>query len=135
MPPQLPGELATEAELLAQSFYRLSQAVDDFRLNNWDVLKGEDRSRLKAQAQALATRAHELTAAVMGAILRRIQPDLPAIKQATSDARNALNDLSDVRKGISIVDAAVALVGAIAAGDFTSIVGNVEGLRLAVTSG
>ena len=122
-----------QAEKLAQIFFALSNSVNDFRLDNFGALPPDKQRQLKDQSQALALRAQQCTADALGAILQTIQPHLPSIKQATQDATDALTHLNDVAKGIAIADAAVALVGSIAAGDIASIGGNVQNLIQAIS--
>jgi len=124
-----------QAEELARIFFALSNAVNDFRLrpDNFNALAPGQQRQLKDQAQALAMRGQQFTADALGAILQAIQPHLQGIKQATQDATDALAHLDDVEKGIAIVDAAVALVGSIAARDVGSIGDNVQHLIQAIS--
>jgi hypothetical protein len=128
----MPIDPVKQAEELARIFFSLSDAVDDFRLRNFSALTPAMQQQLKDQAQALDTRGQQFAAAALGAILQGIQPHLQNIKQATQDAQDALAHLKDVVKGIAIVNAAVALVGSIAAGNLASIGDNVQGLFEAI---
>jgi len=123
-----------QAEELAQIFFALSNAVNDFRLrpDNFNALSDARQQRLKDQAQALTLRGQQCTAEALSAILHDIQPHMASIKQATQDAKDALDHLNDVEKAITIVDAAVALVGSIMTGDVSSIGDNVQGLLQAL---
>jgi HEAT repeat protein len=123
-----------QAEELAQIFFGLSNAVNDFRLrpDNFNALSDARQQQLKDQAQALTLRGQQCTAEALGAILQDIQPHLASIKQATQDAKDALAHLNDVEKAITIVDAAVALVGSIMTGDMGSVGDNVQGLLQAL---
>jgi hypothetical protein len=124
-----------QAEDLAQIFFTLSNAVNDFRLrpDNFNALPPDKQQRLKDQVQALAMRGQQYTADALGAILQAIQPHLQDIKQATKDAKDALAHLNNVEKGIAIVDAAVALVRSIVDGDMGSIGDNVQNLIQAIS--
>jgi hypothetical protein len=128
----MPIDPVKQAEELAQIFFNLSNAVDDFRLGNFNALSPTEQQRLKDQAQALDTRGQQYTADALGAILQGIQPHLQNIKQATQSAQDALAHLNNVVKAITIVDAAVALVGSIVTGDLGSIGDNVQGLFQAI---
>ena len=129
----MPIDPVKQAEELAQIFFGLSNATDDFRLHNFNALSTARQQQLKEQAQALDTRGQQCTADALGAILQGIQPHLANIKQATKDAQDALARLNDVVKGLAIVDAAVALVGSIMAGDIGSIADNVQNLFEAIS--
>jgi hypothetical protein len=113
---------------LAQTFFQLSNAVDEFRLHNWHALSDEQRQRLKEQAQALETRAQDLTADALCSILQEIQPHLQNIKKATGSAQDSLTRLKDVVKVMSIVDATVALVASIASCDVAAVGADVQNL-------
>src|ERR1017187_1626046 len=127
----MPIDPVKQAEELAQIFFNLSNAVDDFRLRNFNALSPTEQQRLKDQAQALDTRGQQYTADASGAILQGIQPHLQNIKQATQSAQDALAHLNNVVKAITIVDAAV-LVGSIVTGDLGSIGDNVQCLFQAI---
>jgi hypothetical protein len=128
-----PIDPVKQAEELAQIFYNLSHAVDDFRLANYATLPSADQARLKDQAQALTTRAQQCTADALSAIRQSIQPHLANIKQAAQSAQDALARLNDIAKGIAIVDSAVALVGSIVSGNPASIGDAVQGLCQAIS--
>ena len=129
----MPIDPVKQAEELARIFFTLSNAVDDFRLDNYDALPPDKQRQLKDQAQALAMRAQQYTADALGAILQAIQPHLQDIKQATQGAKEALAHLNNLEKGIAIVDAAVALARSIADGDIGSIGDNVQHLIQAIS--
>lgn len=130
----MPIDPVKQAENLAQIFFSLSNAVNDFRLDpdNFNALSPARQKQLKDQVQALTMRAEQCTADALSAILQGIQPHLQNIKQATQDAKNALAHLKDVEKGIAIANAAVALVRSIAEGDLASVGDNVQGLFQAI---
>lgn len=130
----MPVDLAKEAEGLAQTFYSLSDAVDDFWQRQYGALSPAQVQQLKNEAQALARRGHEFSADALGAILHELLPRLSNIKKATEDAKDALAHLDDVAKALAIVDSAVALVTSLATGDLPSIGDKVDGLAQAITS-
>lgn len=123
-----------QAEQLQQIFFGLSNAANAFRLDpaNFNALTSDQQQRLKNQALALTLRAEQCTADTLAAILAGITPHLQAIKQTTTDAKNALAGLKDVVKGLAIVDAAVALAASIMTGDIGSIGTGVETLADAI---
>src|ERR1039457_6111728 len=128
----MPIDPVKQAEELARIFFDRSNAVDAFRLSNYGALSPTEQQKLKDQAQALDTRGQQYTADALGAILQGIQPHLQNIKQATQSAQDALAHLNNMVKAITIVDAAVALVGSIVTGDLGSIGDNVQGLFQAI---
>jgi hypothetical protein len=130
----MPTDPVQQAEELAQTFFNLSNAVDDFRLRNFGALSPAKQQQLKEQAQALATHGQQCTADALGAILLGLQPHLKNIKQATKDAQDALAHLDDVVKAIALADAVVALVGSISAGDLGSIGDRVQGVFEAISA-
>ena len=117
-----PIDPAAEAGQLADLFNGLSQALDDFRLDDHNPpIPGDQLARLKDEAQALEDRAHYFTAQAIGATLQSIQPNLANIKAVTTQAKNQLGVLNDVSKVISIATSALSLATAIAAGNPGSI--------------
>jgi Fic family protein len=123
-----------QAEALAQAFFSLSNSVDEFRLRNYGALSAAQQQQLKDLAQVLDMRAQQCTADALAAILQGIQPHLRNIQQAIQGAQDALGRLNDVVKGLTIVDAAVALVGAVMTGDLGSVGDNLGGLVQAIQS-
>ena len=122
-------DLAAEAGRLADLFAGLSQALDEFRLDDHDPpLTAEERRIIKERAQALESLAHYFTSASIGAILQSFQPNLANIKQITVDAKDQVALLEDVAKVISIASSAVSLGTAIASGDPAAIVAAAGGL-------
>lgn len=126
---------AVEAGRLADLFNELSQAVDDFRLDDHvPPIPASQLTRLKDEAQALEDRAHHFTAEAIGATLQTIQPDLANIKAVTAQATEQLGVLNDVAKIISIVTSALSLGTAIAAGNPLSIAAAAEALSQTLAS-
>jgi hypothetical protein len=119
---------AAAAGDLADLFNSLSDAVDNFRINNSSTLSVADKSRLKDEAQGLTDRAHYFTAEAIGATLQSIQSDLANIKTVTGQAAAALKTLNNVSKAIAIATSAVALGAAIAAGNPATIASAAQGL-------
>jgi ABC-type transporter Mla subunit MlaD len=124
-----PFDQAAEANALANRFYELSDAVDDFRLAPRDPRLDDLRAgRLKDEAQALENRAHYFTAKAIGATLDAIQAELGDIKTLTKQVKQQVEALDDVDKVINIVTSALSLGTAIAAGDPGSIASAVKAL-------
>jgi hypothetical protein len=128
----MPIDAAKQAEGLAQIFFNLSDAVDDFWQRNYADLSADQAREFKVQAQALASQGQRCSAQALAAILQDIQPHLADIKQAAQDAQNALARLNDIAKAAAIVDSAVALGHSVCTGDLGSIANNVQGLCQAV---
>jgi len=117
----MPVDPVKEAEGLQQTFYNLSDAVDDFWQCKYAALAPAQVQQLKTEAQVLALKGHGFTADALGAILQDLLPHLSNIKKATQDAKDALAHLNDVAKAIAVVDSAVALATSIATGDVASV--------------
>ena len=114
---------AAEAGQMADLFNNLSQALDDYRLDDHvSPIPADQLARLKDEAQSLEDRAHYFTAQAIGATLQSIQSDLVNIKSVTAQAREQVGRLNDVSKVISIATSALSLGTAIAAGNPVSIV-------------
>ena len=124
----MPLDPVKEAAQMAQTFFTLSKAVDDFRLDNYRRLSPTKRKQLKTQSDSLETRGQQYTADAMAAVLTQIAPHLPNIKQSTKDAVNALTNLNDIVKGLAIADAVLELVGDIVAPNIGSIASDITGL-------
>jgi hypothetical protein len=123
---------AQDATDLAQLFFALSDAIDQFRLNNFNDLSAAEQQDLKDKAQASANLAQQFNAQALGAILQSIQPNLGNIKQGVQSANGALTHLKDVAKGLAIISAGIALAGSIASGNLTAIGTNVQSLITAI---
>ena len=121
---------ATEANNLANGFYALSQATDDFRFAARNPpLTDAQAALLKDESQALDDRAHYFTAEAIGATLQIIQEDLSNIKVLTAQAKQQVQNLNDVDKVIKIVTSALSLGTAIAAGNVPSILSAAQALE------
>jgi hypothetical protein len=127
----LPAQIdpAVEAGQLADLFNNLSQALDDYRLDDHvSPIPADQLARLKDEAQSLEDRAHYFTAQAIGATLQSIQSDLVKIKGVTAQAKDQVSKLNDVSKVISIATSALSLGTAIAAGNPVSIVAAADAL-------
>jgi hypothetical protein len=121
-PSTTPIDPAAEAGELADLFNCVSQALDDFRLDDHvPPLTTDQMARLKDEAQALENRAHHFTAEAIGATLQSIQSDLAKIKSETAEANARLRVLKDASKVIAIATSALSPGTAIAAGNPMSI--------------
>jgi hypothetical protein len=120
---------ATEADNLANIFFSLSQAVDNFRFAPRNPpLTDVQASRLKDESQALDDRAHHFTAEAIGATLQSIQGNLVDIKSLTAKVKQQVQNLNEVDKVITIVTSALSLGTAIAAGNVPNIMSAAQAL-------
>lgn len=128
-----PIDPVAEANNLANSFYALSQAVDNFRFATKNSpLTDIQAGQLKDESQALDNRAHYFTAQAIGATLQAIQSDLANIKTLTAQAQQQVQNLNDVDKVIKIATSVLSLGAAIAAGNVACILSNAEALAGAI---
>jgi hypothetical protein len=124
---------ATETDNLANIFFSLSQAVDNFRFAPRNPpLTDAQASRLKDESQALDDRAHHFTAEAIGATLQSIQGNLTNIKSLTANVKHQVQNLNDVDKVIKIVTSALTLGTAIAAGNVPTILSATQALAGAI---
>ena len=131
----VPIDPAVAAGQLADLFNSLSQALDDFRLEDHvPPISADQSARLKDEAQALEDRAHYFTAQAIRATLESIQSDLANIKAVTAEAKAQLEVLNDASKAISIAASALSLGTAIAAGNPASIAAAANALAQTLAS-
>lgn len=124
---------AAESAAIAESFFRLSQAVEQFRINAAGLSEA-DKERLDAESQMLEIRANFFNAQSIGATLQSLQPSLENLKKVTADAKTSLEKLKSIENVIAIATAGVALGAAIAAGDVGSVGGALTTLGQALTN-
>jgi hypothetical protein len=124
-----PIDPIAESYNLANIFYALSQAVDNFRFATRNPpLTGFQAQQLKLRSQDLDNQAHLFTAEAIGATLQAIQADLANIKTLTAQAQQQVQNLNAVDKVVKIVTSVLSLGTAIAAGNVASVLASAQAL-------
>jgi hypothetical protein len=113
----MPELTEDQARALADEFLKASEAVSDYRSQAGQRLSSDDVLALKSLEHKLANQSDDLTAVAIKLTLQDLQQTVAQIVKITSQAREAIATLNDVRRAISIAANLVALGEAIAAGN------------------
>ena len=123
-----------EAFLLAKSFRDLSVSLGDYRFENWGQLTDKQRKAIEDAEWSLLNASADIRTVAVGLVLDETQLSYENLQQTTSDAKQAVGFLENVRKVIGIAAAAVSLAGAVISLDFGAIVKTAKGLYDAITT-
>ena len=123
-----------EAFLLAKSFRDLSVSLGDYRFENWDQLTDKQRKAIEDAEWSLLNASADIRTVAVGLVLDETQLSYENLQQTTSDAKQAVGFLENVRKVIGIAAAAVSLAGAVISLDYGAIVKTAKGLYDAITT-
>jgi hypothetical protein len=125
---------AEEAFLLSKSFRDLSVSLGDYRFENWHRLTEKQRKAIEDAEWSLMNASADIRTVAVGLVLDETQLSYEKLLKTTSDAKNAVGFLENVRKVIGIAAAAVSLAGAVVSLDFGAIVKTTKGLYDAITT-
>ena len=125
---------AQEAFLLAKSFRDLSVSLGDYRFENWGRLTDKQRKTIEDAEWSLLNASADIRTAAVGLVMDETQLSYENLQQTTSDAKNAVGLLENIRKVIKVAGAAVSLAGAVVSLDFGAIVTTAKGLYDAITT-
>jgi hypothetical protein len=120
---------------LAKQFRAMSQALGDYRLDQWTQLSPAQRQQLEDAEWSLLSNASDIRTRAVGLVLDESAISFAALQESTSKARKAVQKLAKVHKVIKIAIAAVGLAAAVMARDPGAIASNAAALVDAATAG
>lgn len=110
---------ADDAKELAQCFRDLSVSLGNFRLNNWGNLSSKERTTIESKEWTLLNYSSDFITEAVGLILDDAEGSLKNIKQATSKAKGAIENIKIAKSIINIATSVIGLGGAIGAATAT----------------
>ena len=119
---------------LSESIRGIAVALGDYRFKTWDSLSPKDRQALEDAEWSLLDASSNIRTQAVGLVLDETQTSVAKLKATTAKARKAIKTINDVKKGIAIAAATIALAGAIASKDPGAIAKAAKGLYDAATA-
>lgn len=119
---------------LARQFRAMSQALGDYRLDQWKSLSPAQRQQLEDAEWSLLSSASDIRTRAVGLVLDESVLSFTGLKDATAKARKAVEKLAKIRKAIKIAIAAIGLAAAVIARDPGAIATNAAALVDAATA-
>jgi hypothetical protein len=113
---------------LAKQFRAMSQALGDYRLDQWAQLSPAQRQLLEDAEWSLLSNASDIRTRAVGLVLDESAISFAALQVSTSKARKAVQKLAKAQKVIKIAIAAVGLAAAVMARDPGAIASNAAAL-------
>jgi hypothetical protein len=120
---------------LAKQFRAMSQALGDYRLEQWALLSPAQRQMLEDAEWSLLSNASDIRTRAVGLVLDESKIGFAALMESASKARKAVQKLAKAQKVIKIAIAAVGLAAAVMARDPGAIASNAAALVDAATAG
>ena len=121
-----------QARAIAEDFFEVSKGVGDFRFAHFDLLSADQKAALQSLQQQLSNESIHFTAVAIQLALDDLQPTLERISNVTQDVNNAVSQINDVRRIITIATTFVTLGAAIASGSPGTIVSAVGDVATAL---
>ncbi len=128
----MPQLTQDQARALAEGFLAVSKAVGDFRLANFSLLTPDQQAALRDLQQQLSNQSLHFTAVAIQITLDDLQGTLERIGQVTAQVNQAVTNLNDIRRVITVATSFVGLGAAIASGNPGTIATAVQGTIQAV---
>lgn len=117
-----------EAFELSKNLRDLSVSIGNYRFDQWNQLKDEEKKILEDAELSLINASSGMTTLAVGLVLDETQLSYDKLQQITSDAKEAVERLKDISRAITIATAAVSLAGAVISGKPSAIVSTAEDL-------
>ncbi|MFA5924576.1 MAG: hypothetical protein WC856_25360 [Methylococcaceae bacterium] len=125
---------ADQARDLARSFREVSVQLGDYRFKNWNFLTPKQRQELEDSEWTLLNYSSDLITLAVGITLDDAKASLDRIQEATTQAKEAIETIKNIKKAIIIAGAVIKLGAAIVTKNPEMIGSAVEDIFSALTS-
>jgi hypothetical protein len=132
MPDQTQPLTASQAQDLAQSFHNIGAAIGQYRLAQVAVLTDMQQYQLQNLQLQCIQYSNSFIAAGLFAAQANLTATLASIKQATTQANQAIATITTVDKALQIATAAAVLGASIASMNPSAVGSGLEGLVKAI---
>jgi hypothetical protein len=125
---------ADQARELARAFREVSVQLGNYRFNNWNSLTPKQRQELEDLEWALLNYSSDLITLAVGLTLDDSKASLDRIQKATTQAKEAIETIKNIKKAIIIAGAVIKLGAAIVTKNPGMIGSAVDDIFSALTS-
>ena len=110
-----------QAYELSEQFTLFSEAIENYRYENWDDLSEEERTELERIEWSLMNASSEMVTTAIDLTLDETELSFQQLCATTQKAQDAIKKINTVRKVINIAATAVSLAGAILVNDYKAV--------------
>ena len=110
-----------QAYELSEQFTLFSEAVENYRYENWDDLSEDERTELERIEWSLMNASSEMITTAIDLTLDETELSFQQLCATTEKAQDAIKKINTVRKVINIAASAVSLAGAILVNDYKAV--------------
>ena len=110
-----------QAYELSEQFTLFSEAIENYRYENWDDLSEEERTELERIEWSLMNASSEMVTTAIDLNLDETELSFQQLCDTTQNAQDAIKKINTVRKVITIAATAVSLAGAILVNDYKAV--------------
>ncbi|MEH6408612.1 MAG: hypothetical protein V7767_15150 [Leeuwenhoekiella sp.] len=119
---------SAEATHLANRFYKLAVAINDFRFNNWKKLTDIQKEELNQRQRSILKYGEDILTLSTNLAMKEVESSLAEIEDITTQIQETITTLEDIPKGINIAGAIVNLGAAIVSANPQALVESLKGL-------
>jgi uncharacterized protein YoxC len=102
-----------QANILANNFLGLAQAIGDFRYENWNNLSKADNQKLGDFQRSILNYGEDILALSTTLVMDDVQTSLAQINNVTAQIKGTIKNLQNIQKGINVAASVVTLGAAI----------------------
>jgi hypothetical protein len=120
---------AAQANILANQFLGLAQAVGDYRFSNWDKLSKNDNQKLGNLQWSILNLGEDILALSTTLVMDEVKDSLTTISDITLQIKATITKLSNIQKAINVAASVVTLGSAIISKNPQSIIKGIDSLK------
>jgi hypothetical protein len=119
---------AQQANILANNFLGLAQAIGDYRYENWATLSKGDNQKLGTLQRAILNYGEDVLALSTVLVMNDVADSLNRVNDITAQIKSTIQKLKNIQKVINVATAIVSFGAAIISKDPQTISTTLDGV-------
>ncbi len=119
---------AQQANILANNFLGLAQAIGDYRYENWATLSKGDNQKLGTLQRAILNYGEDVLALSTVLVMNDVADSLNRVNDITAQIKSTIQKLKNIQKVINVATAIVSFGAAIISKDPQTISTTLDGI-------